>query len=155
MENVGIFLDVGNLYHTCKTKFGRKINFQKLYDFCTSGNITPVAIAYGVGAAKNKGFKQVLLSAGFEVNFKTPKTFADGTKKADQDLTIAADIFRNMKQFDTIVLGSADGDFAPVLQLCNDIGKKTFVIGCGISHELKEVANGYQEIGESLLEQLP
>lgn len=153
MERVGIFVDVGNLYHTCLRKFNKKINFKKLVSFCCAGGIVKHAIAYGVGASNNRNFKKCLYDAGFlKVDFKTPKLFSDGTKKADQDLTIAADILRYIDDYDVVVLCSADGDFAPILKLCADKGKQTIAVGCEISHELKEIAQAWWEIGDDLLE---
>lgn len=151
VRRIAVFADVGNLYHTCIKKFNRKVNFKKLLEWCNIGN--SIAIAYGVSSTNDKGFKKCLYDAGFkEINFKTPKVFSDGTKKADQDGQMMTDIFRRIEEFDTIILCSADGDFAPCLQLCRERGKEVIVIGCEISHELKDVAIAFQEIGEDFLE---
>lgn len=153
MQRLALFVDVGNLYHTCIRKFNKKVNFKKLFDFCTRDSKVTHAIAYGVGASNNRNFKRCLYEAGFKkVDFKTPKAFSDGSKKADQDPKIFADIFRYLDDYDVLVLCTADGDFADILQIAAERGKTISIVGCGISHELKAITNLYWEIGEDLLE---
>lgn len=153
MRRLALFVDVGNLYHTCIRKFNKKVNFKKLFEFCTTDAKVTHAIAYGVGASNNRNFKRCLYEAGFKkVDFKTPKAFADGSKKADQDPKIFADIFRYLDDYDVLVLCSADGDFADILQIASERGKSISIVGCGISHELKAIADFCWEIGDNLLE---
>ncbi len=153
MKRIGIFFDTGNVYHSCLRKYNRKVNFRKLHDFAACAQTVICAIAYGVGSINNVKYVRCLVDGGFaEVNIKKPKCFVDGSKKADQDLTIASDVFKFLEQLDVVVLITADGDFAPVVKLCRERGKHVVVIGCTISFELKEVANQCFEIGEELLE---
>ncbi len=149
---IGIFVDISNLYHTCMRKYGRKVNFRALSKLMDAGEITH-SICYGVGCSGNEKFINYLKSVGFRgVNIKKPKAFSDGSVKADQDLQIASDVMRYINDYDVLVLVSADGDFAPILQLAKDKGKHVSVFGCDISFELKNVAHSWREISEAMLE---
>lgn len=149
---VGVFADVSNLYFCCRDKFKRKLNYEYLLKFCSRKQNLIRGIAYGIETTDSTSFKKALSQSGWEVKFRTPKAFSDGSKKADQDVNIAMDIVRIIDMVDVLVLCSADGDFAPVLKWCKEKGRLTIVYGCGISHELKEVVDEWHEIDESFLE---
>lgn len=152
---IGIFVDISNLYHTCIRKYDRKVNFRKLLHllFDKKEDTVSKSICYGVGSTHNEKFINYLKSVGFqEINMKKPKAFDDGTTKADQDSQIIADIARYMDEFDRLILVSADGDFAPILQLAKDRGKHICVVGCGISFELSNIAHSWWEVPETILE---
>jgi uncharacterized LabA/DUF88 family protein len=151
---IGIFTDVSNLYFCCRDKFKRKLNYENLLKHCSRKQNLIRGIAYGIETTDSTPFKRALSQSGWEVKFRTPKAFSDGSKKADQDVNIAMDIVRIIDMVDVIVLCSADGDFAPVLKWCKEKGRLTIVYGCGISHELKEVVDEWHEIDESFLEKL-
>jgi uncharacterized LabA/DUF88 family protein len=154
LMRVGIFVDISNLYHSCMRKFGRKVNFRKMLELLLEPKDTVThSICYGVGSSGNVKFFNYLKNVGFqEINIKQPKSFSDGTTKADQDLQIASDIMRYIDDFDALILVSADGDFAPILQLAIDKGKHVCVFGCGISFELTKIAHHWWEVPESILE---
>lgn len=151
---VGIFVDISNLYHTCNRKYGRKVNFRKMLKLLIEEKDSiSKSICYGVGSTHNEKFINYLKSVGFrDVNIKKPKGFSDGSMKADQDSQIIADIARYMEDFDRLILVSADGDFAPILQLAKDRGKHVCVFGCGISFELSNIAHSWWEVPETILE---
>lgn len=151
MLRAAVFADVSNLYFCVREKMGGKIDYAALRSRAAR-NLFPVrTIAYGIETTDVSAFKKALRESGWELRFKTPKSFSDGTKKADQDVNIAMDIVRIIDMVDIIVLCSADGDFAPVLRYAKEKGRLTIVHGCGISHELKEVADEHYEITEDLL----
>lgn len=150
---VGVFVDISNVYHTCLRTYGRKVNFKKILAHISSKEAVVKCIGYGVASTNNDKFINYLHSTGFkEVNVKKPKAFSDGSMKADQDLQIASDILRYVDDYDVLALVSADGDFAPVLKLCKDKGKRVVVVGCGISFELINIADVCTEITEAMLE---
>lgn len=72
--------------------------------------------------------------------------------KADWDVGIAVDIMRIINRVDILVLGSADGDLAPVIEWAKEQQCKTIVCACNISRELREVADEIFEIDEFFLE---
>jgi uncharacterized LabA/DUF88 family protein len=158
MAKIGIFIDVSNLYYCIANKFNqRKLDYSKYYKYIEDlGNIE-IAIAYGA-QIKNQAskFLYALNNIGFQTKYRSPKAFLDNgnvRKKADCDLQIAVDIIKNLNEIDLLILGSADGDFKPILELANNHNIKTIVIACKISGDLKEVADEFIEIPESLLEE--
>ncbi len=74
------------------------------------------------------------------------------TRKADWDVGIAIDIVRLIQRVDTIILGSADSDLAPVVEYVREQGCRCVIYACNISKELREVANATIEIDENILE---
>ena len=53
---------------------------------------------------------------------------------------------------DMVVLGTADGDMAPVVQWCQGRGIPVVILASGISHELRDIVSKAIEMPESLLE---
>lgn len=74
------------------------------------------------------------------------------TRKADWDVGIAIDIVRLLDRVDTIVLGTGDGDYAPVVGYIKERGAHCIIFGCNISAELKKLADETIEIDESVLQ---
>ena len=151
---IGVFADVSNLYFCCREKYNKKLNYEKLLKFAEGKDNLIKAIAYGIYSTDCNGFKNALKNIGWSVNFKNPKSFADGSKKADCDVLLIMDIVRNIDMVDKVILCTADGDFAPLVQWCHEKGRMVHVIGCNISHELKDVVDGYTEISEEFLEEV-
>jgi hypothetical protein len=76
---------------------------------------------------------------------------ADGSKKGDWDVGIAADIIERLDRLDVVVLGSGDGDFLPVVQKAKARGVAVEVYAFpNTAVALKEEAD-YYAIDESLL----
>lgn len=73
-------------------------------------------------------------------------------RKANWDVGIAIDVVRMINRLDTIVIGSADGDFAALVEWIKEQGCRCNIIACEISSDLKGVADSCIEIDESLLE---
>ena len=156
-KKIGIFCDVSNLYYCIATKYNnRKLDYNKYYNYIQDFGDIIMAFAYG---AQIKGqaskFLYALKQIGFQPKYRSPKAYHDnGTvrKKADCDLQIAVDIIENLDAIDLLVLGSADGDFKPIIKLAIKQNVKVLVIACKISKDLKDVADEFIEIPESLLE---
>ena len=62
------------------------------------------------------------------------------------------EIVEAIKKIDILVLGSADGDFAPLIKWANERETKSIVFACNISSELKKEAHECMEIPESFME---
>ena len=155
-KKIGIFVDVSNLYFCLSSKFGRKLDYAKYYSYIQDLGEVEVAIAYGaqVKGQANK-FLHYLQQVGYETKYRSPKAFIDnGTvrKKADCDLQIAIDIVNYVEQIDMLILGSADGDFKPLIKMAKEKGVMTIILACQISKDLKQIADEFIEIPESLLE---
>jgi len=155
MKRIGLFMEVSNLYHSIARQHkDRKLDYRKYYEFVADLGEIQQAIAYGAQrnheAAK---FITCLKDAGYMTRFREPKEFADGTKKANWDVGMTVDMIRMVDSLDMIVLGSADGDFAELVNYVIAKGKQVVVLACDISYELKDVATKCIEIPLSLLEE--
>lgn len=155
MNHVGVFVDLSNLYYTSISKYNRKIDYMMFMDYCKE--IGRVTIAHAYGTIKDKPsekFFKTLEDAGFIVyhkRYKSYRTDTVTTRKADWDVGITIDIVKNIEKFNTIILGSADGDYVPLVEFLKDRGIRVIVLGCKISKQLKRAATHAVEIPQSLL----
>lgn len=159
MKRIGVFVDLSNLYFCIGKKYrGKKLDYKRYYDFIADLGTITVARAYGAAMGNEADrFITKLKAIGFDTHYKTPREFKDADegrvrRKADWDVGIAVDIIKLADRLDTLVLGSADGDMAPVVAWCMDRGVKVIVIASTISDDLKNSSNEFIEIPESLLE---
>jgi len=156
-KRIGVFVDVSNLYYCISKKFDkRKLDYRKYMKFIQDFGSISHAIAYGA-QLKNEavGFIHCLKQIGFEPKYKSPKDYHNKDnfkRKADWDVGIAIDVVRMIDHLDMVILGTADGDLTPLVEWVKERGVEIVVLSCGISRELKDVANKYIEIPESMLE---
>ena len=159
MRNIGIFCDVSNLYYCLIRKHGptARLDYNKYLDYCNDLGTVVMANAYGVKASGDAvNFIHHLKMNGYNPKFKQPRVFktANGIiHKADCDVDIAVDVFKSLDDFDTVILGTADGDFKPLLEHCAEAGKQVIIIGCKISKPLRDVAHSCVEIPKSMLKE--
>lgn len=165
-----IAVDVSNLYYTVKKKFdGARVDYEKFKEFCSKyGEIyRALAFASQMQGAGDKFF-ECLKHLRYRVLTKTvkeypahtlncphcSKSFSEGTKrqKADWDVGIAIEIIKYIERIDVVVLGTADGDMLPLVKHLQDSGVRVVIVGCGISSELRELADEFCEIGPRFLE---
>ena len=118
LEKVGIFVDVQNIYYTCRQAYSRNFDYNKFWAAATRGREVICAYAYATdrGDEKQSQFQDILRAIGFNVKLKPMLKRRDGTTKADWDVGIALDIFEEAQRCDTIVLASGDGDFEILLE---------------------------------------
>jgi len=157
-KKIGVFVDVSNLYYCIGKKYkGKKLDYSKYMDYIRAlGDIT-VANAYGA-QVKNQAasFLYCLRQVGITPMYSTPKSFTDNgliTKKADYDVKITVDILDAAPGLDILVLGSADGDFVPLLKSVLSLEKKIIVFACKISSDIAELGVTCIEIPESFMEE--
>jgi uncharacterized LabA/DUF88 family protein len=159
MKRIGIYVDVSNLYFCLQREHkSRKLDYKKFYDFAKDFGEVKIACAYGsqIGV-EAQTFISRIEAIGFKTRYKEPKewpTSAPGRsrRKADWDVGITIDVIEQCDQVDTVVLGCADGDLAPLVEYLTARGKAVIVIACRISSSLRETATTCIEIPESLLE---
>jgi len=156
-KRIGIFMDVSNLYYCIGKKFQkRKLDYKEYYKFISDLGDIKYAVAYGAQMNNEaSGFIHCLKQIGFTPKYKTPKDYHNSEnfkRKCDWDVGIAIDIVCMINELDLIVIGSADGDMRPVVDWAKDKGVNIVIIACDISGELKEAANRFIEIPESMLE---
>ena len=151
---IGIFVDVSDIYHKVNRRFGTKLNYQK-YISVIGDNIYR---AYAYGAQRNKeasSFMACLRHCGFSPKFKSPKVIVVGDreiKHCDWGVGIAVDVIHTLDKIDTVVLGTSNPDFIPLVQWCRDQGKQVIIFASCIPLSLEEAANGILEINEDMLE---
>lgn len=162
MNNTAVFADVSNLYYCIGRKYdGRKLDYERLFARVRDFGTVQRAFAYGTQVNQEaSNFISCLRKLGYTTKYKQPKmsdTPGEEKKvirKADWDVGIAMDAVRMSDKVDTIILCSSDPDLVPLVEWIKDQGIRCIVLACGISRELKEVADQYFEIDAELLEPL-
>lgn len=148
-----MIVDVSNFYYTVKKYFNpqARLDYSKFIKRFSGRADIRRSIAYGAeiqGAAGK--FRDALNHLGFETKYKEPKIFAPvngrQNRKADWDVGMAMDIVRFGQDYDLLILGTADGDLAPCVDYIKETGVEVWVVGCGISRDLKEAANYWEEL---------
>lgn len=139
-QRLGIFIDVGNLYHSAKNLHRGRVNYQVLMKHLVGERDLIRAMAYVVkseqhgtvapppqsgpnppspeataGKGGEAAFFDALVGAGFELRSKDLQVFGDGLKKGDWDVGMAVDAIRMGSFLDVIVLVTGDGDFLPLV----------------------------------------
>lgn len=160
MNKVGVFIDLSNLYYTTRDRYkGGKPDYRAMYKYCASFGTITTAVAYGAQIGKQaQSFICALQHIGFSTKYREPKelTGPKGTYlKADWDVGMTVDIIDAVQTLglDFIILGTGDGDFAPLVEWCTKQDIKVLVLGCNISFELKEKTQHCVEIPQSMVEQ--
>lgn len=151
-KRVLLIADVSNLYYCLDKKYNGKLDYLQLLDYAKNFGQLYRSIAYGA-QMKNEAtsFCNFIEMHGFELRYKRPKVVGD-IRKADWDVGMTLDIVRILPSVDVVLLATADGDMAPVIEYIHEQGKLCNVIGCNISYELKEKANRVYEIPSSMLD---
>ncbi|MFK8031928.1 MAG: NYN domain-containing protein [Gammaproteobacteria bacterium] len=116
--NVGVFVDVQNIYYTCRQAFNANFDYNRFWAEVSDTREVVCAYAYATdrGDEKQKQFQNILRAIGFTVKLKPMLKRLDGTAKGDWDVGIALDVFEEAERCDTIVLASGDGDFDILLE---------------------------------------
>jgi uncharacterized LabA/DUF88 family protein len=113
METVAIFVDVQNIYYTCRDTYQRQFNYRAFWQQATHGRKVIAANAYAIdrGDSKQLGFQKALRSIGFNICLKPFIQRSDGSAKGDWDVGITIDVMEQAADADVIILLSGDGDF--------------------------------------------
>ncbi len=117
MERVAIFVDVQNIYYTCKHRHQKHFNYANFWRRATADRQVVAAFAYATerGDSKQRGFQKILHDIGFQVKLKPYIQRRDGSSKGDWDVGITLDVMEWAEQADVIILLSGDGDFQLLL----------------------------------------
>ncbi|MGI9326692.1 MAG: NYN domain-containing protein [Pseudomonadales bacterium] len=156
MISVCVFVDVQNVYYTCRQTYGRNFDYNKFWAQVTQDRKLIGAYAYATdkGDAKQMQFQNILHAIGFTVKLRPVLKRLDGTSKADWDVGIALDVFEQAQQCDRVVLVSGDGDFDVLLERIRQrFGTQSEVYGVEklTSNWLIEAADSFIPIEQSLL----
>lgn len=135
-QRVALFVDTQNLYYAARDNHNASVDYQRLLAACLRGRHLAHANAYVVerdGDTTAYGFFGKLSALGYRVKRRKVRVHRvddDGAVKleGDWDMGIAADIVRGLESADVIALASGDGDFAPILELAQERGKRVEVL---------------------------
>jgi uncharacterized LabA/DUF88 family protein len=150
-HNVGVFVDVSNLFYSAKSA-GVEVNYCRLLEHAVAGRDLIRASAYtGVDPdnPNQRKFIDFLRANGYKTICKDIHKYEGGRIKANLDIEIAVDIMLLSENLDVVVLVSGDGDFVRLVEAIQQKGVRCEVIGFGIStsNELIDVADKFIEIG--------
>lgn len=132
-NNIAIYLDFENLVISSEEVYISKekpLSLEPIVDFAASrGNIS-IKKAYANWQPYHfSQYERALLNNGFEL-VHLPITSTQG--KNGVDVRLAVDVMENLELFpsiDTIVIGSGDTDFIPLLQKIRARGKNVIIVG--------------------------
>jgi uncharacterized LabA/DUF88 family protein len=149
-QNVGVFVDVSNLFYSAKSA-GVEVNYCRLLDCAVSDRDLIRACAYtGVDPdnPNQRKFIDFLRANGYKVVCKDIHKYEGGRIKANLDIEMAVDIMLLSENLDVVVLVSGDGDFVRLIDAVQMKGVRCEVISFGIStsNELIEAADQFTEI---------
>ena len=153
---IAVFVDVQNIYYTCRQAYNRQFNYRKLWQqLCTQGDIVG-AFAYAIdrGDDQQRKFQDALQHIGFEVKLKPFIQRSDGSAKGDWDVGITIDILQTAPSVDCVVLLSGDGDFAILLDTINskfNLSSHVYGVPALTAKALIDSAHVYHPINDSLL----
>ena len=151
-QRVGAFIDVENLYYSAKKLFRARVNFRQLLKDVVGQRKLVRALAYVIRTEKGeeKSFFEALSRLGIETKEKDLQVYS-GFKKADWDVGITVDAIKNAPLLDTIIILSGDGDFIPLVNYLQNLGKQDEIVSFekSTSSKLKEEADRFFDIGKS------
>ena len=156
MKKIAIFVDVQNIYYTCRQAYGRQFNYRKLWQHISHEGDIVSATAYAIhkGDDGQLKFQDALKHIGFDVKLKPFIQRADGSAKGDWDVGITIDVMEAASEVDTVILLSGDGDFDRLmLKIYQKHGVESQVYGVpGLTAKsLIDSAAQYHEIDDALL----
>lgn len=156
MKKIALFVDVQNIYYTCRDSFNRQFNYSALWDSLEQQNEIALANAYAIerNDSKQQSFQNALRNIGFNIKLKPFIQRLDGSAKGDWDVGITIDIIEAAPKVDKIVLLSGDGDFDLLLKhVSQQFSVKTHVFGVPnlTSKSLISACDQFTQIDEKFL----
>ena len=135
-QRLALFVDTQNLYYAARDQHAAAVDYQRLLEVAVRGRRLLHATAYVVereGDSTSFGFFTKLTALGYRVRrltLRVHRTGDDGrvVLDGDWDMGIAADMVRALDHAEALVLASGDGDFAPMLELAQQRGKRFEVL---------------------------
>ena len=156
---MALLVDTQNLYYGARDHHGAAVDYQQLLETVVRGRRLLQATAYVVerdGDNTSHGFFTKLTALGYRVKRRLVRVHRqtdDGRPllEGDWDMGIAADLIRACETVDVIALASGDGDFAPILELAQERGKRVEVLAFrdSTAHSLQDLADSYINLSET------
>ncbi|MDD5043816.1 MAG: NYN domain-containing protein [Patescibacteria group bacterium] len=153
-QRVGVFVDVGNMYHSAKNLHQANVNFKEVLKDAVAGRQLVRAIAYVVSSksGEEEDFFEALSNQGFEVQIKDLQIFFGGAKKGDWDVGMSMDAIKLADKLDSVILVTGDGDFIPLVKYLQE-NKGCLVEIMGFrettSSNLIEIADDFIDLSQS------
>jgi len=156
VKRIAVFVDVQNIYYTCRSEYGRQFNYRSLWRKLSAENEIVLATAYAIhrGDAGQLKFQSALKHIGFNVKLKPYIQRADGSAKGDWDVGIAIDVMDQAPTVDGVVLLSGDGDFDLLLERVkfkHQISAEVYGVPALTADSLISSATRYHPITEDFL----
>ncbi|RDE18420.1 NYN domain-containing protein [Motiliproteus coralliicola] len=156
MKKIALFVDVQNIYYTCRQAYGRQFNYRELWRQLSQQGEIQIANAYAIhrGDERQLKFQNALKQIGFNVRLKPFIQRSDGSAKGDWDVGITIDVLDAASQVDTVVLLSGDGDFDLLLdriQRVDGVNTQVYGVPSLTANSLIDVAGQFLPIDEKLL----
>lgn len=157
MKKIALFVDVQNIYYTCRQAHQRQFNYRALWQRIEQQGDIITANAYAIARAdeSQKKFQNALRHIGFSIKLKPFIQRADGSAKGDWDVGIAIDVMdAAAEEVDTVILLSGDGDFDLLLQRIRDkysVNTEVYGVRALTANSLIDAAGNYHAIDNSLL----
>jgi uncharacterized LabA/DUF88 family protein len=162
MKTVAMHVDIANLYYCIERKWaGRRLDYTTYKDRLVGEDVLYKAIAYGLQYENNDftSFATFLKHLGFTPKYKRPRAFKDPKSGQSVDrrtswaMGMAMDIVDAVtsNKVDEVIIGSSEGDLAPLVRWVQDRGVKVRIVSCGISRDLVRVCPNCTELTEEFL----
>ena len=151
-KNVGMFVDVANLYYGARDQ-GVELDYTALLQRATAGRDLIRAYAYSGLDPDNENqikFIDFLSANGYRVVTKNVSSSAEGKLKANLDIELVVDLMRLAPRMDIAVIASGDGDFAVAIKALQDRGVRCEVMGfkANTSSDLFAAADSFIDISK-------
>lgn len=156
MKTIAVFVDVQNIYYTTREAYGRQFDYRKLWQRVSAEGEIVSATAYAThrGDKKQLKFQNALKQIGFTVKLKPYIQRSDGSAKGDWDVGITIDVMEAVRNVNTVVLLSGDGDFDLLLEKIKkdySVSVEVYGVPALTAGSLVDSASVYYRIGEDLL----
>lgn len=134
-QRVAVLVDVANMYHSAKSLYNSRVNFQEILKVAVADRKLVRAIAYVIQSysPEEKGFFEALDKQGFAIKVKDLQVFPGGMKKGDWDVGLTIDAVKLSPRVDVIVLVTGDGDYEPLVEYLQNQGVQVEVVAFGKS----------------------
>jgi uncharacterized LabA/DUF88 family protein len=155
-QNIAIFVDVQNVYYTCRAQYGRHFDYNLFWRKAAEESTVLCANAYAIASQdpKQRQFHHILRGIGFDVKLKPFIQRNDGSAKGDWDVGIALDVYEMAAKVDKVILLSGDGDFTVLVERIQErFGCQVEVYGVRelTANNLIHAADQYSAIDHQLL----
>lgn len=151
-QRVAVLVDVSNMYHSAKSLYGSRVNYQEILKVAVAERKLVRAGAYVIQSytPEEKNFFEALEKQGFTIRVKDLQVFPGGMKKGDWDVGLTIDAVKLASRVDVIVLVTGDGDYEPLVEYLQNQGVQVEVVAFAksASQRLIERADSFFDISE-------